>query len=101
MLPQIWVPVADLRRRVRTGMMALKAAARSTRRSARCVHGGAGVDWCYLAAASKGPRNIADKPGRLYLNNVCPKTDAFAVCSYRDRDFKIADDFLWTGSPTT
>jgi len=64
------------------------------------VHGGAGVNWCCLAAASKGPRNIADEPGRLYLNNVCPKTEAFAVCSYRDRDFKITDDFLWTGSPT-
>jgi len=30
-----------------------------------------------------------------------PKTEAFAVCSYRDRDFKITDDSLWTGSPMT
>jgi hypothetical protein len=43
-------------------------------------------------------RVLADGPGRLYLDRVCPETPTFLVCSYRNRSFESADEFLW--SPT-
>jgi hypothetical protein len=42
-------------------------------------------------------RIIMDGPGRLYLAENCGRSDAFAVCAYRDRPFKTTDDFLWEG----
>jgi hypothetical protein len=52
-----------------------------------------------LGASPKRPplltaRVIADGPGRLYLDSVCPETDVFLVCAYRSGDIS-ADDFLW------
>jgi len=54
-----------------------------------------------LGASPKRPplltaRVIADGPGRLYLDSVCPETDTFLVCDYRSRSFKTADEFLWS-----
>jgi hypothetical protein len=54
-----------------------------------------------LGASPKRPplltaRVIADGPGRIYLDNVCPETDTFLVCDYRSRTFKTADEFLWS-----
>ena len=54
-----------------------------------------------LGASPKRPpfltaRVIADGPGRLYLDSVCPETDTFLVCEYRSRSFKTADEFLWS-----
>jgi hypothetical protein len=56
-----------------------------------------------LGASPKRPplltaRVIADGPGRLYLDSICPKTDSFLVCFYRGRSFKTADEFLWSSS---
>jgi hypothetical protein len=56
-----------------------------------------------LGASPKRPplltaRVIADGPGRLYLDNVCPETAAFLVCAYRSRNFKSADEFLWSSA---
>jgi hypothetical protein len=53
-----------------------------------------------LGASPKRPpllmaRVIADGPGRLYLDSMCPKTDTFLLCDYRNRSFETADDFLW------
>jgi hypothetical protein len=39
-------------------------------------------------------RVLADGPGRLYLDSVCPETATFLVCAYRNRSFKSADEFL-------
>jgi hypothetical protein len=41
-------------------------------------------------------RVIADGPGRLYLDSVCPKIDTFLVCDYRNWSFETSDDFLWS-----
>jgi hypothetical protein len=54
-----------------------------------------------LGASPKRPplltaRVIADGPGRIHLDNVCPETDTFLVCDYRSRTFKTADEFLWS-----
>jgi hypothetical protein len=54
-----------------------------------------------LGASPKRPplltaRVIADGPGRLYLDSVCPEKDTFLVCDYRSRSFKTADEFLWS-----
>jgi len=43
-------------------------------------------------------RVIADGPGRLYLDSVCPETATFLVCAYRSRNFKSADEFLWSSA---
>jgi hypothetical protein len=56
-----------------------------------------------LGASPKRPplltaRVIADGPGRLYLDRVCPETNSFLVCDYRGRSFKTADDFLWSST---
>jgi uncharacterized membrane protein YidH (DUF202 family) len=56
-----------------------------------------------LGASPKRPplltaRVIADGPGRLYLDSVCPKTDTFLLCDYRNRSFESADDFLWSST---
>jgi hypothetical protein len=53
-----------------------------------------------LGASPKRPplltaRVIADGPGRLYLDSVCPKTDTYLVCEYRNKSFETADEFLW------
>lgn len=55
-----------------------------------------------LGASLKRPpfamaRIIVDGPGRLYLAEHCGRSDAFAICAYRDRPFKTTDDFLWRG----
>jgi hypothetical protein len=39
-------------------------------------------------------RVIADGPGRLYLDSICPETDVFLVCAYRSGNIS-AEDFLW------
>ena len=41
-------------------------------------------------------RVIADGPGRLYLDSVCPKTDTFLICDYRNRSFETPGEFLWS-----
>jgi hypothetical protein len=43
-------------------------------------------------------RVLADGPGRLYLDSVCPETPTFLVCTYRNRSFESADEFLWSSS---
>jgi hypothetical protein len=43
-------------------------------------------------------RLVADGPGRLYLDSVCPETATFLVCSYRNRSFKSSDEFLWNSA---
>jgi hypothetical protein len=43
-------------------------------------------------------RVLADGPGRLYLDSVCPETATFLVCAYRNRSFKSADEFLWSSA---
>jgi len=55
-----------------------------------------------LGASPKRPplltaRVLADGPGRLYLDSVCPETP-FLVCAYRNRSFKSADEFLWSSA---
>lgn len=40
-------------------------------------------------------RVIEDGPGRRYLDEICPKTQLFAVCAYRDRPFRNANEFIW------
>jgi hypothetical protein len=57
-----------------------------------------------LGASPKRPpfamaRIIADGPGRLFLDRYCPSGVPFAVCAYRDRQFKTSNDFLWAGQP--
>lgn len=59
-----------------------------------------------LGASPKRPplltaRVIVDGPGRLYLDGFCPIKDEFAVCAYRHRGFRTADEFLWEVLPTT
>jgi hypothetical protein len=58
-----------------------------------------------LGASPKRPplltaRVIVDGPGRLYLDDFCPIEDEFAVCAYRHRGFRTADEFLWGVLPT-
>ena len=43
-------------------------------------------------------RVLADGPGRLYLDSVCPETPTFFVCAYRNWNFKSADEFLWSSA---
>ena len=43
-------------------------------------------------------RVLADGPGRLYLDRVCPETPTFLVCTYRNRSFESADEFLWSSA---
>jgi len=56
-----------------------------------------------LGTALKRPpfltaRIIADGPGKLYLDSACQQ-QTFFLCSYRQRDFRNADAFLWSGTP--
>jgi hypothetical protein len=56
-----------------------------------------------LGASPKRPplltaRLLADGPGRLYLDSVCPETATFLVCAYRNRSFNSADEFLWNSA---
>jgi len=53
-----------------------------------------------LGASPKRPpflmgRLLADGPGRLYLDSVCPETATFLVCAYRNGSFETSDQFLW------
>jgi hypothetical protein len=53
-----------------------------------------------LGASPKLPpllmaRILADGPGRRYLDDICPETRTFFICTYRNRSFKNADEFLW------
>ena len=43
-------------------------------------------------------RVLADGPGRLYLDRVCPETPTFLVCTYRNRSLESADEFLWSSA---
>jgi hypothetical protein len=43
-------------------------------------------------------RVLADGPGRLYLDSVCPETPTFLVCTYRNRSLESADEFLWSSA---
>jgi len=56
-----------------------------------------------LGASPKRPpilmaRVLADGPGRLYLDSVCPETPTFLVCTYRNRSLESADEFLWSSA---
>ena len=49
-------------------------------------------------AAASMARVLADGPGRLYLDSVCPETPTFLVCAYRNRSLESADEFLWSSA---
>jgi hypothetical protein len=56
-----------------------------------------------LGASPKRPpflmaRLLADGPGRLYLDSVCPETATFLVCAYRNGSFETSDQFLWSSA---
>jgi hypothetical protein len=43
-------------------------------------------------------RLLADGPGGLYLDSVCPETATFFVCAYRNGSLETADQFLWSSA---
>lgn len=44
-------------------------------------------------------RVIADGPGRVYLNSICPSDPKFTACAVRNYTFESADELLWSGVP--